>query len=29
MYPDLTPDITGGAARYKPLRADYAHYFRS
>jgi hypothetical protein len=22
MYPDLTPDITGGIARFKPIRLD-------
>jgi hypothetical protein len=22
MYPDLTPDITGGIARFKPVRLD-------
>jgi hypothetical protein len=22
MYPDLTPDLTGGVARYKPIRLD-------
>ena len=22
MYPDLTPDVTGGIARFKPIRLD-------